>query len=173
MAENTKNTGGAGRLRIIATEGTKDPANNRSIVNFEFWIEERVSSPTTWYGSPIPAAVVIGGSTPWSGSFDLDWRPSGLQKTQIAAGSMWVTHLDDGSMPSVGVLGQIGDTHTAGAGGPSEVLVTIPLTTFYRGPRVRYAGTWRNTVAYVKTGGVWKIATPYVKQSGVWKVAGG
>ena len=172
MVSNTANTGGAGLLRIIATQGTKDLANNRSIVNFEFWIEERVSSPTTWYGSPIPAAVVIGASTAWSGTFMLDWRPSGLQKVKIADASFWVAHLPDGTHPGAGVLGQIGDTHTVGAGGPSDVLVTVPMSSLTRGPGVRHSGAWKSSIAYVKQSGVWKTAVPYVKQSGVWKIAG-
>src|SRR5690606_18396536 len=41
------------------------------------------------------------------------------------------------------------------------------------GPRVRHAGTWKPTVAYVRTGGVWKMATPYVRVAGTWKIGAG
>ena len=131
MASNWKATGGAGRLYIEATEGTKDAANNRSIVNWKLRLVEYSTSNTTWYGSPIAASVNVGGGgiIEWEGTFLLDWRGSGKTDQTIAQGSTWVTHLPDGSMPSVGVAGWIDYTHTVGAGGPTTVVVTLPLTT--------------------------------------------
>lgn len=129
MAETTKNTGGTGRLRLVATEGTKQPENNRSAINWAFYLEERTSSPTTWMGGGISASVDVGGDgNDWSGTFGFDWRPGGLQTKLIASGSEWRTHNPDGS-GSVTVYAHMGDTGTVGAGGPTNIQLSLSLST--------------------------------------------
>ncbi len=59
------------------------------------------------------------------------------------------------------------DAGFSGSGGPWN-LPRIP-----RGPRVRVAGVWKNTLMYVRVSGVWKIVIPYIKVGGVWKIGGG
>lgn len=128
MVSASKNTGAAGRLRLVATEGTKDAANNRSIVAVSLYLDERTSYPYSWSGGT-PANYDVGGGGPeWEGSFAFDWRGGGLQSTLIASGTYWRYHNANGS-GSVVVYGWMGNSGSTGAGGPTLVKLTLGLTT--------------------------------------------
>jgi hypothetical protein len=55
--------------------------------------------------------------------------------------------------------------NAVGWGPWSRVISTRTLA----GMRVKYAGSWREAVPYVKVNGVWRIASPYVRDKGTWK----
>lgn len=128
MASNSVNTGAAGSLYIEANVVGTEAWNNRSLVAWAFYLNERVSSPTTWSGGGIGASTTTPGFPLWSGSFGFDWRPAGLQSTLIASGTYWAPHNPDGTGATI-VAGAIDATGTSGAGGPSSVDVYLPLPT--------------------------------------------
>lgn len=131
MASNSVNTGTAGRLRIEASEVATNVAGNWSNVSWWVYLEERVTSNTTWTAGAVPAAVDVGlNGNDWTGSFSFDWRGAGNQTTLIASGTTQVVHNPDGT-GSVTIRAAIGDTGTSGAGGPATVDVSLPLTTLY------------------------------------------
>ena len=122
------NTGAAGLIRIDVSESGQNVAANTSVVNYAFYLIERVTSNQTWNGGGVSASVTWPTvALLWSGTFGFDWRPGGLQTKLIASGSFTVTHAADGSGYVV-VQGDIGSTGTQGAGGPSSVSQGITLT---------------------------------------------
>lgn len=122
------NTGSSGTIRIDVSESGQNAAANTSVINWAFYLIERVTSNSTWRGSGISASVDWSGvTTLWSGSFGFDWRPAGNQTTLIASGSFTVTHNPDGG-GSVTIQGNMGSTGTSGAGGPTSVAQSITLT---------------------------------------------
>lgn len=129
MVDKTVNTGAYGSLQVIATEGATDAANNRSQVRVRLILKEKTSAPTTYKLTNTSAFIDIGGGTDeWSGNFQFDWRPSGLQSQTIADITEWVDHNADGSK-TVTCAGGIGATGTYGAGGATSVSVSLALTT--------------------------------------------
>ena len=65
-----------------------------------------------------------------------------------------------------------GYMNLAGAGSAFTGSGTKELPRIPRGPRVKDAGVYKNTIAYVKDAGVYKIAIPYVKDASVYKIGG-
>ena len=80
------NTGGAGLIRINVSESGQNVAENTSVVNWAFYLIERVTSNQTWNGGGISASVYWSGAPIWSDTFGFDWRPAGNQSTLIASG---------------------------------------------------------------------------------------
>lgn len=123
------NTGSAGTIRIEVSEDQLDAAANTSRVNWAFYLIERVTSNSTYQLNAKSASVDrVNVGTLWSGTFTFDWRPAGNQTTLIASGSYTHQHAADGS-GSVTIQGNIGDTGTSGAGGPTSVSQALTLTT--------------------------------------------
>lgn len=126
MATNSVNTGASGRIEVNLSEGTLDPANNRSYIYWTAYLYERENSPTTFGSAPGSSVTLAGGGTLWSGTFSFDWRPAGLQSTLVASGEGWHGRNPDGSITAA-IGFTMGDTDTAGAGGPSYVGLSVPL----------------------------------------------
>lgn len=126
MASNSVNTGASGRIEVNLVEGTLDPANNRSYIYWTAYLYERVSSPQTYGTAPGSSVALVGAGTVWAGEFSFDWRPAGLQTTLVASGEGWHGRNPDGS-GSASLGFSMGDTGTAGAGGPAYVGLTVPL----------------------------------------------
>lgn len=135
MASNAVGTGAAGSLYIEANEVGVEAWNNRSLVAWAFYLNEAVSSGSTWVGGGIGASTTTPGFGLWSGTFGFDWRPGGLQSTLIASGTYWAAHNPDGSGSTI-VAGSIANTGTSGAGGPTTVDVFLGLTTLKVTPGV-------------------------------------
>jgi hypothetical protein len=96
-----------------------------------------------------------------------------LTSTQIA--SVTIPHNLDGTRTDLVIRGFV-DAPTNASYVPENTLAysnPVTLPRIPRGPRVKDAGVWKNTVLYVKDAGVWKIAIPYVKDNGTWKIGGG
>lgn len=110
------------------------------------------------------------GIAAWNAAPDFSGGSFGL----ASSGTIVITHKNDGTAQITGsaywtASGGDGwfNSGFSGSGGPWS-LPRLP-----RGPRVKVAGVWKNTILYVKVAGVWKIAIPYVKVAGVWKIGGG
>ncbi len=88
---------------------------------------------------------------------------------------MTIPHNLDGTRTDLVIRGFV-DAPTNASYVPENTLAysnPVTLPRIPRGPRVKDAGVWKNTVLYVKDAGVWKIAIPYVKDNGTWKIGGG
>jgi hypothetical protein len=121
------NTGAAGLIRVDVSESGLDYANNRSVVNYAFYLIERTVYNYS-FANGIGASVDWSGVVNvWSGAFSFDWRGAGQQSTLIASGSFTVQHNPDGS-GYVTVQGNMNATGTTGAGGPASVAQGITLT---------------------------------------------
>lgn len=83
-----------------------------------------------------------------------------------------VVHAADGTMGGVTLRMDL-SYGPSGATGGSFTAGFYDFPRIPRGPRVKVAGVWRNTVAYMRVAGIWKIVVPYVKSAGAWKVGGG
>lgn len=168
MATYSAKTTGPGPFYVdlIVTPGTMNIEGNYTPVTWSLRARSTGGSPT-WSGDLQQWAVNIGGSTP-DGTWVLDFRSTNL--IIVAGATVNIAHNADGTR-TLNSGGSLYTNHTNfgnGTASGSMVLPRIP-----RGPRVRYAGTWRNTVAYVRTAGVWRIVVPYVRSGGVWRVGGG
>ncbi|QKY80318.1 minor tail protein [Microbacterium phage Mercedes] len=157
MASNAVNIGAAGQLYIEANVIGIEPWNNRSLVSWAFYLRERVSSGSTWIGSPVSAGVTTPGFGLWNGGFTFDWRPGGLQNTLIASGTFWAGHNADGYGSTI-VAGSIGNTGTSGAGGPGSVDVFLDLGRLQvapgavQGPTATYISDTQVQVNWTNTG---------------------
>ncbi|UVK59177.1 minor tail protein [Microbacterium phage Librie] len=128
MGRAAVNTGSAGSLALDVNEVYYDVFQNYSDVSWALYLDERVSSGSTWSGGGISATVGQHNIQQWwGGTFGFDWRPSGLQSRLIASGTNRVYHNPDGS-GQVTVGATIGNTGTSGAGGPTGLTNTIGLT---------------------------------------------
>ncbi|WNN96050.1 minor tail protein [Microbacterium phage Schimmels22] len=128
MGRAVVNTGSAGALVLDVNEVGYNVFENYSDVAWALYLDERVSSGSTWSGGGISATVGQHNVQQWwAGSFGFDWRPSGLQSRLIASGTNRVYHNPNGS-GQVTVGANIGNTGTSGAGGPTQITNTIGLT---------------------------------------------
>jgi len=96
-----------------------------------------------------------------------------LTSSQIAP--VVIPHNTDGTRPDLVIRGFCDGAGTANFIPVNTQAFTDPLTLsrIPRGPRVKDANVWKNTVLYVKDNNVWKIAIPYVKDNNTWKIGGG
>lgn len=96
-----------------------------------------------------------------------------LTSSQIAP--VVIPHNTDGTRPDLVIRGYCDGVGTVKFIPANTQASTNNLTLprIPRGPRVKDASVWKNTVLYVKDNGVWKIAIPYVKDNGTWKIGGG
>lgn len=126
MANKTVNTGASGSLRAYFGLLGGSDSGNYSDIEWEYHLIERVSSPTTWSGGGIGARVRMDGVLQFDGTFGFDWRPSGLQTTLIASGTVRIYHDPDGSK---NLLMQVSmeNTGTIGAGGPTAFSLNTDL----------------------------------------------
>lgn len=127
------NTGAAGLIRVDVSESAQNPATNQSVVNWAFYLIERVASNSTFGNGKSASVDWSGVANLYSGTFNFDWRAAGLQTTLIASGSFAVNHNPDGS-GYVTVQGNLGATGTSGAGGPTSVAQGLTLTTLIQAP---------------------------------------
>lgn len=125
MASNYVDTGNS-RLVIEANVIAQEPENNRSLIAWQATFHERVSSPSTWTGAAVSATVNTPSTNLWAGSFNLDWRPGGLQTVLIASGTFWQGHGADGTSSTI-IAVSIGATGTQAGGGPASVDVVLPI----------------------------------------------
>lgn len=121
-------TGAAGTLEIQAVEGATDAFGNQSFVSWAAYYHERVSYGSTWQPG-ISAYVETNYGLIWSGAFDFDWRPAGLQSTLIASGGFWTSARNPDGTGYINFGVGMGSTGTIGGGGPAYVSVTLPLVT--------------------------------------------
>ena len=96
--------------------------------------------------------------------------PSGSSTILLGEGEFWKYHEPDGTYDTENFYLDIASTNPYVGNGTATLAISPPLIP--RGPRVRYNGTWRNTVAYAKVSGTWKTVVPYANVSGTWKVGG-
>jgi hypothetical protein len=122
-------TGSSGSLILDLYETATNVNENWSEVSWYLYLDESRTNNSTWNGNQISAAV----DGLWSGSFSFDWRGAGNQSLRIASGVQRVYHNADGT-GQVSYTGRIGNTGTQGAGGPTSVTNTLPLTTLVRVP---------------------------------------
>lgn len=158
-------------LRLDVAQGTQDIANNRSIMHVTMYLQ---TTSSTIGGAYMSGGLWIGpGST-------LVWSPSGQYNYTsnntlyvLYSSSFWRDHNADGTL-AAGATGTFQSVDQGVAWRIPYLSVTgsITFTRIPRGPRVKHAGVWRNTIGYVKQAGTWKIAIPYVKHAGTWKIGG-
>jgi hypothetical protein len=127
------NTGTAGLIRIDVSESNLDVNANTSVVNYAFYLIERVANNSTFSNNRSASVDWVGVTTLWQGQFSFNWGGAGSQITLIASGSFTVGHSPDGT-GVVGVQGNMGATGTSGAGGPASVTQQIALTRLVRAP---------------------------------------
>lgn len=130
------------------------------------------TSFSNWYGRQ-----KISINTHWSGATKsgTPFLPSGYAhdavRWNLGNYDIQIPHGDDGKRGAITLRmeleygnGNVDEAHTFSFNDFPD----IP-----RGPRLKAAGVWKNSLAYVKAAGIWKIALPYVKVSGLWKIGGG
>lgn len=120
-------TGGSGLIRIDVSNSGGNAGTNQSTVNWAFYLFENTTANSTFGNGKSASVDWAGVTTLWSGLFNFDWRPAGLQGLLIASGSFVVTHNPDGG-GAVTIQGNMGATGTSGAGGPTSVAQSIALT---------------------------------------------
>lgn len=140
MGSKTVNTGTSGSLQLNVTETSTNSAANTSVVSWNLRLIERVATSGVWNNTGTGASVNINGTTVFSGDFDFDWRPSGLQNTVIASGTRTIAHDANGSK-TIAVSGHMGSTGTGSAGGPTDVGFSLALATLVVVPGVPTAVT--------------------------------
>lgn len=124
-----KATGSSGVLRLDVSESGLNPGANASTVSWALYLIEASTSNSSYSGGGISASVTVdGGGTLWSGTFGFDWRGAGNQSTLIASGSYGQGRNPDGT-GAITVRGNIGNTGTSGAGGPTSVDQFVQLAT--------------------------------------------
>lgn len=159
------------RVRALNSQGTGawGPAKAVAIPN----IPGTPAVPTLAFTAPttmkISWALPTNGGAAISG-YDVQYSTSstfasGVLTVSTTALNVTVTNLTVGSTWYFRVRAK--NSQGAGAYSPAALYMVVA------GPRIRNAGVWKNSVAYVKVDGVWKVAIPYVKVAGVWKIAGG
>ena len=127
MVSNAIDVGAGGQLVIYAWEtGPTDANLNQSEVAWSAYFNERTSYPSTWQQG-ISAYVETNYGTIWSGSFDFDWRPGGLQSTLIASGSFWTAARNPDGSGFINFGVSMGSTGSVGGGGPAYVAVRLDL----------------------------------------------
>lgn len=125
----------------------------------------------SWSGSTQSWSANIGGSS-LGGTFTIPQSEAFDTYKVLTKTTVRKTHNADGTLAAFTSSATINTDH--GSIGDGSVSFNVPAPArIPRGPRVRVAGTWENTVAYVRVAGVWKVAIPYVNVAGTWKVAGG
>lgn len=130
------------------------------------------SSFSNWPGTQTGSVDGVGTAGAYSANpFLPSGVGTGVQRWRSGPHYIDIPHGDDGTRGAV----TLRQTLVYGNGAVNES-ATVSFNDFPaipRGPRVKVAGVWKNTVAYVKVAGVWKIAIPYVKVAGIWKIGGG
>lgn len=164
---SVKTTGtGPFYVDLVISPGVQNIAQNTTNVSWSLRARSTGGSPT-WSASAQSWSVNIGGFTN-SGTWTLDFRNGVVQI--IVASSTWVIEHNNDGTKTLTSSGTLITDHTSfgrGTASGSVVLDRIP-----RGPKVRYNGAWRDTIAYVRSGGTWRNAVPYVKVGASWKPAG-
>lgn len=130
MANATAQSGTSSYIEIRASEIGYNAAGNYSDVAWEFYLWENGGSNAAW-NSGVPFEIytvgVNGTALAASGTFAYDWRPAGNQGVLIANGTTRFPHYADGNY-SIYVQGNIGDTGSQSAGGPTAIGVNVPAT---------------------------------------------
>lgn len=130
MANATAQSGTSSYIEIRATEVAYSAAGNWSDVYWEFYLWEN-GGPNAAWNSGVPFEIytvgVNGTALAASGTFSYDWRPAGNQGVFIASGTTRFPHYPDGNY-SIYVQGNIGDTGSQSAGGPTAIGVNVPAT---------------------------------------------
>lgn len=152
------------RLSMSVVYVDQNIAANTSRVSFWLGIKKNSYSPS-WSNEASYFQRSVAGQFN-DGYFTYDFRNS--DELMLDGGYITVAHNDDGT----GSLGFSGGADVA-VFGVANVAGSLTLPRIPRGPRVRYGGQWRNTVAYVRSGGSWRIAIPYVRSGGSWRIGGG
>lgn len=141
---------------------SQDIPGNFSTVGIQLWAEETVQQ----------ASFSTTVDKPWvdysfNGLWGFDFRPTGLQAYLLLNTSFTFAHNSDGT-GSVGASWAIqGDI--LGSAGSGEVL---NLPRIPRGPRIKNAGVYQNSIAYIKNAAAYQVAIPYVKNAGVYQIGG-
>lgn len=130
------------------------------------------SSWSGWYGyQKISIPSHWGGATQSGNPF----LPSGYAHDQVrwykGAYDVDISHGADGTRGAVTLRMQL--EYGNGAVNETHNVSFNDFPDIPRGPRVKDAGIWKNTLAYIRSGGIWKIALPYVKSGGIWRIGGG
>lgn len=167
MPTYTAKTSGPGPFYVdlIVNPGAQSVPGNYTAVAWSLRARSTGGSPT-WSGDSQSWSVNIGGYT-YSGTWVLDFRSTSL--IIVAGRTTNVVHNVDGTrvLSSSGTLTTNHSNFGSGTAGGTLTLDRIP-----RGPKVRYNGAWRDTIAFVKDGATWRQAVPYVKSGASWKPAG-
>ena len=157
------------RGRLVITLVDQQIAANTSRVRTQLFAEETSQQPTYHLDNNLPwSCSGIPGGT-YSGNWHYDFRPSGNQSYTLLNSVRTVTHNADGTMSISGTAAIQGDI----LGNITGLTVNLVLPRIPRGPKLKYEGEYKNTVAYIKTAGEYKIAIPYLKSDGQYKIGGG
>lgn len=153
--------------------GTQDLVLNRSLVYCRGYVH-KLSGSGYWdgFGGSNGSAVLNPGvGTIWSnGGFNYDFRNGSSTGTwTYFSGSFWVQHAPDGT----GYFNLSGYISLTDIGSGTTGTGNVALPRIPRGPRIKHAGQYKNSIAYVKHGGTYKIAIPFVKHGGLYKIGGG
>lgn len=138
MALAQVSTGTSSILFLEGYEVATDPIANTRTITWSLYLRENGGSNAAWNAGGISAFVdasvngVYQGNL-WAGSFGFDFRPGGYQTQVIATGNVVFGANPDGS-GSVEIAGHIGYTGSPTAGGPTDVGLSIPVTTMRRVP---------------------------------------
>ncbi len=162
------------QLQLDVTEGTLDPANNRSYVSWGLYIY-RGNSDTPYNNSSTSWSVSgPGGTSGAFGAFRFGGTGSGTNysstpvggRVLIASSGGWVTHNADGSK-SISVSASHAAASTLGT---ATLSGTITLTTLPRNrAKVGKDDEWKLAETYVGVNGEWKPAQLYAGVDGTWK----
>ena len=160
MASNGANTGDAGQFVIVGNEVAYNVGGNWSDISWAIYLNERYEynySFGTVSGTINATVNGVDQGQIGSGSAGFDWRGGGLQSTLIASGTTRFGHKADGTS-TVTLAATMGNTGTAGAGGPVNVSVNVPTTPLKQKPGVpnnvsaaRVSDT-QGTVSWANTG---------------------
>lgn len=158
--------------RLYAKLNSQDVAANTSLVQYYYTVHRNVSAGSGAFNTSPGATftATVNGSAD-SELHTYDFRS--YADLTVVSGTRTITHGSDGTKTGVGFTGG-GPSPSTSSGFPTATISggTFDLPRIARGPRVKVAGAWKNSIAYVKVTGVWHIAIPYVKKAGAWVVGG-
>lgn len=140
MAIAQVNTGTSSILFLEGYEVGYDVFSNTRTITWSLYLRENGGSNSAWNGGGVSAFIdaSVNGAYQgnlWEGSFGFDFRGGGYQTQVIAEGSTVFGSNPDGT-GSVNIAGHIGYTGSSTAGGPTDVHLSIPVTTLKRMPNV-------------------------------------
>lgn len=156
-------------LIFRAYQDTQDIGDNSSVADWQVEIRKDEGTGFYWFDTRGTKAARFNSlMVVDSGVQALDFRGSTPKTLIIASGRTRIDHDSDGTK-SVEMVAAVSGLPI----GDARVEGTLTFDRIPRGPRVRYNGSWRNTLAYVRASGVWRIVVPYVRVNGTYRIGGG